>query len=110
MERKEFYQSKIWKTVRKNIWIKQKCLCARCFKPVFVNGISDASIPKEKRTKRIVHHKIYLNNINYKNEEISLNEENLEGLCINCHNTEHFKTSSLRCDVCFDANGNLIQR
>ena len=40
--------------------------------------------------------------------KITLNEDNLEGLCIDCHNTEHFKVDSLRNDVMFDEDGNLI--
>jgi len=109
MERKEFYQSKVWKQVRKNIWLKQSCLCARCHRPVYVNNISEW-IPKEKRLKGIVHHKEYLNDININDESISLNEDNLEGLCIDCHNNEHFSTNVTKLDVMFDEEGNLVKR
>lgn len=108
MEREKFYHSKIWKTVRKNVWLKQSCLCARCGRPVWINGISDASISRKKRLKGIVHHKIYLDDKNVNDSFISLNEENLEGLCIVCHNAEHFKTNAVRKDVMFDEDGNLI--
>ena len=108
MAREKFYQSKAWKSVRKNIWLNQACLCSRCGRAVWINGISDPSIPKNKRLKGIVHHKIYLDNINVNDDEITLNEDNLEGLCIDCHNTEHFKVDSLRNDVMFDEDGNLI--
>ena len=47
--RKDFYNSKAWKTVRKNVWIKQNLLCNRCHKPVYVDGLSDY-IPKDKRS------------------------------------------------------------
>lgn len=109
MERKEFYQSKVWKQVRKNIWLKQSCLCARCHRPVYVNNISEW-IPKEKRLKGIVHHKEYLNDININDESISLSEDNLEGLCIDCHNNEHFSTNVTKSDVMFDEEGNLVKR
>ena len=46
--RKDFYNSKVWKRVRKNIWLKQNCLCARCKLPCYVDGISDY-LPKEER-------------------------------------------------------------
>lgn len=109
MTRKEFYQSKVWKQVRKNIWLKQSCLCAECHRPVYVDKISEW-IPKEKRLKGIVHHKEYLNDININDESISLNEDNLEGLCIDCHNKEHFTTDVTKSDVMFDEEGNLVKR
>lgn len=104
-----FYNSKAWKRVRKNIWIKQSCLCARCFKPVYVKGLSD-NIPVDKRIKGIVHHKTHLNFENVKDDLIALDESNLEGLCIFCHNKEHFASSVTKDDVMFDEHGNLIQR
>lgn len=109
MTRKEFYQSKAWKQVRKNIWLKQSCLCAECHRPVYVDKISEW-IPKEKRLKGIVHHREYLNDININDESISLNEDNLEGLCIDCHNKEHFTTDVTKSDVMFDEEGNLVKR
>ena len=51
--RKDFYNSKAWKTVRKNVWIKQQLLCARCYKPVYVDGIS-SWLPKDQRRTGIV--------------------------------------------------------
>jgi len=108
--REKFYKSKIWKQTTKNIWLKQKCLCNRCGCPVFVKDISSETIPKEKRKKGIVHHKIYLNDDNFIDENISLNEDLLEGICIDCHNTEHFKKKqAVRDDLAFDSFGNLIK-
>ena len=49
-----------------------------------------------------------LTNIN--DENISLNEDNLEGLCIDCHNNEHFSTNVTKLDVMFDEKGNLVKR
>lgn len=106
---REFYESKTWKQVRLNVWIKQNCLCARCKKPVYVNKLSEW-IPKDKRLKGIVHHIEYLNNNNVNDINVSLNEDNLEGLCINCHNKEHFTTNVVRKDVMFDEDGNLVSR
>ena len=61
--------------------------------------------------KGIVHHKTYLNDENIYNPEITLNENKLEGICINCHNREHFKkNNAIRNDVMFDENGNLIKK
>ena len=61
--RKDFYQSKAWKQVRKNVWIKQNLLCSICNRPVYVDGLSEY-LPKEKRRPGIVHHKIWLDNNN----------------------------------------------
>lgn len=109
MTRQEFYQTKIWKQERKNIWLKQSCLCNRCHRPVYVNGIS-GYIPKDKRLKGIVHHKEYLTDVNFNDDNISLNEDNLEGLCIDCHNQEHFSTKVTRQDLMFDSEGNLVSK
>lgn len=109
MSRKDLYKSKAWQDTRRYIWLKQSCLCARCNKPVYVDGISEW-IPKEKRLKGIVHHKIYLNDYNYTNDNIAFAEENLEGLCIECHNEEHFNKGVTRMDVKFDEFGNLVKR
>ena len=95
--RSQFYHSKLWNNVRKNIWIKQNLLCAECGKPVYVNGLSDY-IPKDKRRMGIVHHKIELDNNNIDNDNITINEDNLIGLCIDCHNRTH-KPSPTRKEV-----------
>lgn len=107
MSRKDLYKSKIWKDVKRLIWIKQACLCNRCHRPVYVDGLSQW-IPKEKRLKGIVHHKIYLNDTNYQDDDIALNEDNLEGICIDCHNKEHFGTGAIREGLWFDDYGNLV--
>ena len=105
--RKDFYNSKAWKTVRKNIWLKQNCLCARCYKPVYVDGISEW-IPKDKRRTGIVHHIEYLNDTNIEDDNITLNEDNLIGICKECHEKEHHKDIATRKGYEFDSYGNLI--
>lgn len=109
MTRQEFYATTAWKKVRLNVWRKQYCLCARCHRPVYVDKLSEY-ISQEKRLKGIVHHKIYLTDDNFSNYNISLNIDNLEGLCIDCHNKEHFNSSVTRNDVMFDDEGNLVSR
>lgn len=109
MTREEFYQTDIWKKARLYIWKKQSCICNRCHRPVYVNGLSDY-IPPEKRLKGIVHHKEYLTDDNFNDYNISLNEDNLEGICIDCHNQEHFSSSVTRKDLMFDKDGNLIPK
>lgn len=108
--RHSFYQSKAWKDVRKYIWLKQHLLCNRCGKPVYVDGISDY-LPKDKRRIGIVHHKIYLDNINVYDPNITLNEDNLEGVCKWCHeHVCHNTDTSTRKDYEFDDEGNIKPR
>ena len=109
MSRQQIYKTKTWDRIRKYIWIKQKCICNRCHRPVYVSGISEW-LPIDKRLKGIVHHKEYLDDTNYTDINISYNEDNLEGICIDCHNKEHFKSKVIRDDVMFDEYGNLIPR
>lgn len=107
--RKDFYNSKAWKIVRKNIWIKQNLLCNRCKKPVYVDGLSDY-IPKQYRRTGIVHHKKYLDNSNVYDDSITLDENNLEGLCKECHEKEHHQDEVTRLGYEFDEEGNLIKK
>ena len=96
--RKKFYHSAIWKKVKNNVWLRQSLLCNRCHKPVYVDGISPY-IPKEKRRTGIVHHKIYLNDMNIDDMNITLDESNLEGLCKECHDMLDKKHSITITDI-----------
>lgn len=107
--RKDFYNSKLWKKVKKSVWIKQNLLCAECHKPVYVDGLSEW-LPKEKRRTGIVHHKIWLDNQNINDDNITINEENLVGVCKECHEKIHHADMSCRNDVMFDDEGNLIKK
>lgn len=101
-----FYKSKAWKQVRKTYALSKHCICERCGMPVYVDGINDYLI-KEHRTKGIVHHKEHLNQNNVVKDNIAYGFDNLELLCIECHNKEHFDTGILREGFTFDENGNL---
>lgn len=54
----------------------------------------------------IVHHKIWINESNYNNDDIFFNIDNLESVCLSCHNFLHFKE---KVDYTFDEKGNLIK-
>lgn len=105
--RKEFYNSKVWKDVKKSIWLKQNLLCNRCHKPVYVDGISEW-IPKEQRRTGIVHHIEYLNDSNIYDDNVTINEDNLEGICKDCHEKEHHQDVAIRKEYKFDIQGNLV--
>ena len=92
VEAKRFYKSKAWRDCRASYIASVFGLCERCGKP-----------------GDIVHHKQYIDSSNVHDPYITLNHDNLEYLCIQCHNTEHFrKHEPLRKGFAFDEDGDLI--
>ena len=55
---------------------------------------------------QIVHHKEYVTDMNYEDDEVFYNIDNLESLCLDCHNKEHFSEEA---EYSFDENGDLIK-
>lgn len=91
---KSFYNSKAWKKVREAYIQSKFGLCERCGKP----------------NSKQVHHKVYLNEQNINNPDITLNFDNFELLCDICHQKEHNeKYSPTMWGMEFDENGELIQ-
>lgn len=73
-----FYRSRAWETTR-NLYLAQvNHLCERC-------KAEGRVVPAV-----IVHHKIHLNEQNYKDASVSLNFDNLMALCLACHNETHY--------------------
>lgn len=59
---------------------------------------------------KIAHHKTWLNKDNINNPDITLNWDNLEALCQDCHNKEHNSNKeAVQEGLMFDENGDLIQ-
>lgn len=90
---KSFYNSKKWRRARQLKISTQHGICERCGK-----AFSSKQL--------IVHHKVYLNETNIHDENISLNQDNLELLCIDCHNEEHLKDTNRI--IFYDDDGNVI--
>lgn len=88
--------------------ISRQCICERCGRPVYVSGVND-TLPKNKRLRYIVHHKIYLTDENVNDDSIAYDWNNLELLCIDCHTTEHHEQPT-REGLMFDGDGNLVER
>ena len=74
---KKFYSSKAWQACRNEYARDRHYLCENCLR----KGIY--------RAGEIVHHKIELDPININNPEITLNFNNLELLCRDCHAAMH---------------------
>ena len=102
-----FYKSKVWEQVRKSYALSKYCICERCGQPVYCDGITEY-LDKEHRVKGIVHHKEHLNATNVMNDNIAYGFDNLELLCLECHNSIHFGTGILREGYKFDEEGNLV--
>lgn len=69
---KAFYNSKAWRTVSAAYMSSKYYICERCGRPA-----------------TICHHKQWLNGSNVNDPAIALGFDNLEALCMDCHNAEH---------------------
>lgn len=74
---KQFYKSQSWKTTRAAVFSARKGLCDLCLQ----QGLY---VPAE-----IVHHKVALTPENIDNPDITLNWDNLQLLCRECHARMH---------------------
>jgi 5-methylcytosine-specific restriction endonuclease McrA len=58
----------------------------------------------------ICHHKTYLTPQNWRDPNVALNWDNLEALCMDCHNQEHFKRYGVtREGLTFNERGELVK-
>lgn len=90
-----FYKSKAWKDCRK-AYVSNRVaidggLCEMC----------------QEAKGYIVHHVIELNPININDPFISLNHDNLQYVCLKCHN-KHHRPCGVKREFYFDENGQLI--
>jgi hypothetical protein len=57
-----------------------------------------------------VHHKTYITPTNINNPDITLNFNNLEFVCHDCHNEEHLKARVIERGLKFDEDGQVVAR
>jgi len=74
----KFYNSKSWRTLRNRIRSTKRMRCDMCGRLI--------------HSKSIVDHIIEIDETNYQDESITLNEDNLQLLCLECHNTKTFQS------------------
>lgn len=91
----KFYKSAAWRHCKNGYAKSKSYLCEECMK----NGVY--------RTARIVHHKIFLDESNYNDPQVSLNWDNLMLLCQSHHESIHNGDPRR---YCFDENGDVLIR
>ena len=82
----DFYRSKQWRRTRE-LFLERNPWCEECMK---ANKYEPATL---------VHHRVHLNESNVDNPDISLSFDNLEAVCIDCHNKIHLKKNDKRYTV-----------
>lgn len=55
----------------------------------------------------IVHHKEWINENNYNNDDVFYNLDNLESVCQECHNKIHFRAEE---EYYFTENGDILPK
>ena len=90
----KFYKSAAWRKNSRAYLASVDGLCERCM----ARGIYTPAL--------IVHHRIHLTPENMNNPSITMGWFNLEALCLDCHNKEHFQKQEKR--YAFGADGELL--
>lgn len=85
---RSFYKGKKWQRVSRLYMTQQNYICERC------GGVAV-----------ICHHKKYITPANIYDPSVTLNLDNLEALCQECHNKEHFRKYS---KPIFDGSGEMV--
>ena len=89
---KRFYNSTAWKKARALYLTSQLNICEDC------GGIAC-----------IVHHIKHITPANINNPEITLNQNNLKAVCVDCHSAIHAGRTKLS-GIAFDEIGNVIKQ
>lgn len=91
---KSFYNSRQWAQVRDYVMMRDRFTCVKCGRPA-----------------QEVHHKTHLSRENIFDPKITLNPDNLQALCRDCHFRQHEEDAG-RGDAGqgfrFDENGQLV--
>lgn len=88
---KSFYNSSAWIKCRNSFMKSKHYICDRCGEQAY-----------------IVHHKKHITPLNINDPNITLNWDNLQPLCTECHNVVHGNGEATIKGVSFDENGDLI--
>ena len=87
----EFYNSRAWRRLSKAFLTSKYYICQICGDPA-----------------AIAHHIKHITPQNINDPDITLNANNLQAVCIECHNTIHYSTGgAIVKGLEFDENGNI---
>ncbi len=89
-----FYESLTWRKTSRDYIDSVSGLCERC-------STDDNPVPAV-----ICHHRVWLAPNNINDPDITLNWDNLEALCMDCHNKEHKRKEPKR--YRFDECGRIL--
>lgn len=97
LARRKFYNTAAWAKCRAAYIQSVFGICERCGK-IAPHGI--------------VHHKTPITDLNEDDPNVTLSFGNLEFLCLECHNREHFGSgeTGVRDGLTFDDAGQLVQK
>ncbi|MGH0886467.1 HNH endonuclease [Bacillus cereus] len=86
-QKRKFYDSGEWKSIREQVKKRDNYECQECKRNgsvrVDTNEYSESA--KRKKIQLVVHHIKELEHY----PELALDKDNLETVCVNCHNKEH---------------------
>lgn len=88
---KKFYNSAAWVKTSKAYAASRLFICERCGQPA---------------KKYVVHHKRYLTPQNINDPMVALSWDNLQLLCLDCHNATHHAKQKRK--IFFDSSGQVI--
>jgi 5-methylcytosine-specific restriction enzyme A len=86
-QKRKFYDSEEWKLIREEVKKRDNYECQECKRNGYVTIDTNEYSEKAKRKKiqLVVHHIKELED----HPELALDMDNLETLCVNCHNRIH---------------------
>ncbi|WP_112181387.1 HNH endonuclease [Paraliobacillus zengyii] len=86
-QKRKFYDSAEWKALREQVKKRDNYECQQCKREgrVTVDTGEYSKKAKRKKIKLVVHHIKEL----YHYPELALDIDNLETVCVDCHNKEH---------------------
>lgn len=88
---KKFYNSAAWVKTSKAYAASRLFICERCGEPA---------------KKYVVHHKRHLTPQNINDPAVALSWDNLQLLCLDCHNTTHYAKQKRK--IFFDSSGQVV--
>ncbi|MCA1058107.1 HNH endonuclease [Rossellomorea aquimaris] len=86
-QKRKFYDSKSWKLIREEVKKRDNYECQECKRQgkVTIDKNEFSERAKRKKIQLVVHHIKEL----VHNPDLALDEDNLETICVDCHNKEH---------------------